>query len=60
MILEQGESVIMYTEHKIKRKRRVGGTVAIVIELEDKRHRIFFKRRRMHDLSFVPFGYIYG
>ena len=48
----------MYTEYKIKRKRRAGGTVATVTESEDKRYGISFKRRRMHDHSSVPFGYI--
>jgi len=59
MILEQGESVVnVHTEDYIKRKRRADGTVAMT-ENEDKRYRIsFFKRRRMHDHSSVPFGYI--
>jgi len=61
MILEQGEPiVIVHTEHKIKRKK-AGGTIAIVTEPENKRYgKSFFKRRRMHDHSSVPLGYIYG
>ena len=60
MMLEQGEPIVnVHTEHKIKRKRRAGGTVAIVAEPENKRYRISFKKRRMHDHSSVPFGYIY-
>jgi hypothetical protein len=61
ILLEQGESVLnVHTEHKIKRKRRAGGTVDVVTESENKRYRIsFFKRRRMHDHSSVPLGYIY-
>ena len=48
----------VHTEKKIKRKRKVGGTVAIITELEDKRYRIsFFKRQRLHDNTSVPFGY---
>ena len=59
MILEQGEPIVnVHTEHKIKRKRSAGGTVAIVTEPENKRYKISFKRRRMHDNSFFPFGYI--
>ena len=61
-ILEQGETIVnVHTEHKNKRKRRAVGKVAIVTVTENKRYRIsFFKRRRMHDYSSVPFGYIFG
>ena len=56
---ETGEPIVnLQTQHKIKRNRfRV--TVAIVTGTENKRYRIsFFKRRRMHDHSSVPFGYM--
>ena len=58
MILGQGKPVVnVQTERKIKRKMRAVGTVATVKEPEDKRYRIsFFKRRRMHDHSYVSFG----
>ena len=50
----------MHTEHKIKSKKRAGGTVPIVTDRENKRYRLrFFKRRRMHEHPSVPFGYIY-
>jgi len=43
MILGHGESVVnVHTEHKIKRKMRVGGTVDLVTEPEIKRYRISF------------------
>jgi len=49
----------VHTENKFKLKRREGGTVDIVTETETTRFRIyFFKRRRMHDHSSVPLGYI--
>ena len=59
MILEQGEPIVnVDTENKIKRRRRVGGTEALVTKPENKRYRIsFFKRRRMHGHSSVPLGY---
>jgi len=59
MIIGSGEHTVMvHTEKKIKRKRKGGGTVAIVTEPEDKTYRIsFFKRRRLADNSSVPFGY---
>jgi len=61
MILEEGESVFnVHTEHKIKRKRRAGGTVDVVTEPANKRYRISFKRRRMHDHWSVHLGNIYG
>ena len=52
-------TVTVYSEHKIKRKRkRGGGIVSIVTEPEDKIYRIsFFKRRRLSDETSVPFGY---
>jgi len=56
MIFEQG---VRAHGAKIKRKKRAGGTVALVTEPEYKRYRIsFFKRRRMHDNSSVNFGYV--
>ena len=59
MILGQGESVVnLHPEHKIKRNRRAGGVVDLETEPENKRYRISFKRRRMHDHSSVPLGYI--
>jgi hypothetical protein len=60
IILGEGEPVVnVHTEHKVKRKRRAGGVVDLVIEPEKKRYRIsFFKRRRMPDHSSVPLGYI--
>jgi len=59
MILKQAEPVdIVHKERKIKRKRKAGGTVAILTEPDDKKYRInFFKSRRMHDHSYVPFVY---
>jgi len=62
MILRTGDApptvVSVHTEEKIKRKGTGGGFVAIVIEPEDKIHRIsFFKRRRLDDHTSVPFGY---
>ena len=62
MILEEGEPIVsVYTGHKFKRKRRAGATVDIVTEPENKRYRIsFLKRRRMHDHSSFPLGYILG
>ena len=59
MIIRSWEPTVMvHTEKKIKRKRKGGGTVAIVTEPEDKTYRIsFFKRRRLADNSSVPFGY---
>ena len=58
MILGQGESVVnVHTEHKFKRKRRAGGVVDLVTDPENKRYRIFFKRRRMPDHSSVPLYY---
>ena len=59
MILGQSESVVnVHTYHKIKRKRRAGGVFDLVTEPENKRYRIFFKRRRMSDHSSVPLVYI--
>jgi len=58
MIIGSGQSTVMvHTEKKIKRKRKGGGTVAIVTEPEDKTYRIsFFKRRSLAENSSVPFG----
>ena len=60
MILGQGESVVnVHTEHKIKRKRRAGGVVDLVMEPLKKRYRrSFFNRRRMSDHSSALLGYI--
>ena len=63
MILEQCETIVnVHTEHKIKRNRSAGATVDIVTEVrepENKRYSIFFfMRRRMHNNSSVPLGYI--
>ena len=53
--------VTVHTDRKIKRKRRNGGRVQIVTGPEDKTYRVsFFKRRRLHDNTSVPFGYIRG
>ena len=64
MILRGGgcetDTVTVHTERKIKRKRG-NGRVQIVREPEDKTYRVsFFKRRRLHDNTSVPFGYIKG
>jgi len=60
MILGKSESeqVTVHTEMKIKRKRKAGGgVVSIRTETEDKLYRIsFFKRRRLHDNTIVPFA----
>ena len=60
MILGKSESeqVTVHTEMKIKRKRKAGGgVVSIRTETEDKLYRIsFFKRRRLHDNTTVPFA----
>ena len=63
IILRGGETdtVTVHTERKIKRKRGNGGRVQIVTEPEDKTYRVsFFKRRRLHDNTSVPFRYIRG
>jgi len=59
MIPGTGEpTVTVHTEKKIKRRRNVGGTVAIFTEPENKMYRIsFFKRRRLGYNSSDPFGY---
>ena len=55
------DTVTVHTERKIKRKRGNGGRVQIVTEPEDKTYRVsFFKRRRLHDNTSVPFGYKRG
>jgi len=53
------EQRTVYTEKRIKRKRKAEvGVVSIITEPEDKLYRIsFFKRRRLHDNTSVPFGY---
>ena len=53
------EQVTVHTEKKIKRKRKAGGgVVSIINETDDKLYRIsFFKRRRLHYNTSVPFGY---
>jgi len=57
MILGQGEPIVnVHTVFKIK--RRASGIAATVTEPENKRYRISFKRRRMHDNSSVPFVYM--
>jgi len=45
--------IIVHTEKKIKRKRKVGGGIlSIITEPEDKIYRIsFYKRRRLADNS---------
>jgi len=53
-------TVTVHSEHKIKRKRKRGGEriVSIVTETANNMSRIsFFKRRRLRDETFVPFGY---
>ena len=57
------DSVTVHTARKFKRKRcRDGdGRIRIVTEPEDKIYRVsFLKRRRLHDNTSVPFGYIKG
>ena len=55
------DTVTVRTERKIKRKRGNGGRVQIVTEPEDKMCRVsFFKKRRLHDDTSVPYGYIRG
>jgi len=52
------ETVIVRTEHKIKRKKIDGG-VNLITEPEDKTYRVsFLKRRRLNDNTSLPFGYI--
>ena len=51
------DTVTVHTVREIKRKRG-NGRVQIVTEPEDKAYRVsFFKRRRLHDNTSVPFGY---
>src|SRR5215510_5728197 len=59
MILRGEPDVVMvHTEKKIKRKRKLEGCVSIITEPEDKKYRIsFFKRRRLADNTSLPFGY---
>jgi len=49
--------VTVHTEREIKRKRKGGGNVAVVIVPEVKLYRISVKRRRLVDNTSVPFGY---
>jgi len=53
------ESATVHTAKKIKRKRAANtACVALVSEPEDKTYRVsFFKRRRLHDNTSLPFGY---
>jgi len=54
------ETVIVHTEHKIKRKK-IAGCVNLISEPEDKTYRVsFLKRRRLNDNTSLPFGYISG
>jgi len=62
IVLGQGESVVnVHTEHNIKRKRRAGGVVDLVMDPENKRYRIsFFKGWRMPDhRRYLSAVYIY-
>jgi len=55
--------VTVHTARKIKRKRGKDddGRILIVTEPEDKNYRVpFLKRRRLHDNTSGPFGYIKG
>jgi hypothetical protein len=55
------DTVTIHTERKIKRKRVKDGegNVQTVTESVDKTYRVsFLKRRRLHDNTSVPFGYI--
>jgi len=57
------DTVTVHTARKIKRKRDKDGDgrIRIVTESEDKTYRVsFLKRRRLHDNTSVPFGYIKG
>jgi len=57
------DTVTVHTERKIKRKRcrDDDGRIRIVTEPEDKTNRVsILKRRRLHDNTSVPFGYIKG
>ena len=51
-------TVTVRTAKRIKRKRSEGACVSIVTDPEDKIYIVsFFKRRRIDDNTFVPFGY---
>ena len=55
---ESDSFMTVHTEHKIKRKGKGGGVVLIITKPKDTKYRIsFFKRRRLHDNTSVPFGY---
>ena len=65
MILRSTErdTVTVHTARKINRKRAKDGNgrIQIITEPEDKIYRVsFLKRRRLHDNTSVPFGYIKG
>ena len=54
------ETVIVHTEHKIKRKKIDLG-VHLISEPQDKTYRVsFLKRRRLNDNTPLPFGYSNG
>jgi len=54
------ETVIVHTQHEIKRKKIDRG-VYLISEPEDKTYRVsFLKRRRLDDNTSLPFGYING
>ena len=56
----EGDTVTVPTERKNKRKRG-NGREQIVTKPEDKKYRVsFLNRRRLHDNTSVPFGYIKG
>jgi len=58
---DETDTVTVHTERKIKRKRNGNGRVQIVTEPEVKTYRVLFlKGRRLHDNTFVSFGYIKG
>jgi hypothetical protein len=62
MILNGGpdDTVTVHSDKKIKRKMRGGESagVSIVREPEDKIYMVsFFKRRRLHHNTSIPFGY---
>jgi hypothetical protein len=59
--MERSETLLQFTERKIKRKRGTDGDgrVQIVTESDDKTFRVsILKRRRLQDNTSVPFGYI--
>jgi len=55
---ETDRIVNVHTENKIKRKRKLGVTVSIITEPEDKLYRVsFFKRLLSNYNNSVHFGY---